>query len=108
MLTLKGMRTWVFAVCSGLILMWNALADQTPASTEDKMPQRQGASVPEGAVVEKPMSMDQPMDSGMMRKGMMKGDVKKSAEKHDKKMREELKKEGDSMPPMPARTPRTQ
>jgi flagellar basal body P-ring protein FlgI len=99
MLTLKGMRTWVFAVCSGLILMWNALADQTPASTEDKMPQRQGASVPEGAVVEKPMSMDQPM---------MKGDVKKSAEKHDKKMREELKKEGDSMPPMPARTPRTQ
>ena len=59
----------------------------------------------EPAVVENPIRPDEPMQGGMMRKGMMKGDVEKSADKHNKKMKEELHKEEKTMPPLPSVTP---
>ena len=106
MLILRGTRAWVFTLCSGMI--WNAAAAQTqsPLPAGDTASQRQDASTPGRAVVERPMDMDEPMDTGMMKKGMMKGDVKDSAEKHAKKMKEELEKEEGSMPSMPPQTPR--
>ena len=41
----------------------------------------------------KPMNMDEPMAGGMKKEGMKKGDVKKAAEKKDRKMRRIIEKE---------------
>ena len=55
--------------------------------------------------VEKPMKMDEPMEGGMKKKGMMKKDVKQSAARKDEKMKEVLEQEEASMPPMPGHSP---
>jgi hypothetical protein len=90
MLMLTGTRICVFAICSGLMAY---------AAAGDGMSQARDAAVqpPEG--VKQPLKMDEPMQGGMMKKGMLKGDVKASAEKKDKKMQEILDKEEQSMPP---------
>lgn len=47
----------------------------------------------------KKMKMDEPMTSGMMKKGMMKGDVKNAADKKDKEMQPMMEQEEKSMSP---------
>ncbi len=44
----------------------------------------------------KPMNMDEPMAGGMKKEGMKVGDVKKAAEKWDRKMRKMIEKEQQS------------
>ncbi|HMC13100.1 MAG TPA: hypothetical protein VKG67_02005 [Gallionellaceae bacterium] len=46
----------------------------------------------------KKMKMDQPMTTGMMKKGMMKGDVKSAADKKAKEMQPMMQQEEKSMP----------
>ena len=89
------MRVRFIAVCIALA---------GPASAD----QAQDAAAPAPVRIEKPMNMDEPMETGMMKKGMMKGDVSKSAENKDEKMKEMLEKEQETMPPMPAQTPQKQ
>ena len=92
------------AACAGLA--WYASADQfqqSEASAED-MTQKGNIDTPSPVGIKKPMKMDEPMEGGMMKKGMMKGDVKESAEKKDEEMEEMLEKEEESMPSMPARS----
>lgn len=47
----------------------------------------------------KKMRMDEPMTTGMMKKGMMKGDVKSAADKKAKDMKPTVEQEEKSMPP---------
>jgi len=47
----------------------------------------------------KKMKMDAPMSTGMAKKGMMKGDVKSSADKKLKAMQPMMAQEQQSMPP---------
>jgi len=82
-----GMRTGVIAVCLGLA--GHASADQTQAP----------------AGTGQPMNPDEPMEGGMMKPGMQKADVRKSAEKKAEQMKEMLEKEAESMPPMPEQAP---
>jgi hypothetical protein len=100
---LKGMRAGTFMVCAGFICCASADPAQRPAAEGDKATQRQNSAAQPPVQVEMPMNMDEPMQGGMMKKGMMKSDVKKSAEKHDEKLKERLEKEEESIPPMPAR-----
>lgn len=53
----------------------------------------------------KPMQMDAPMDTGMARPGMMKGDVKHNAAMKEAAMKDMMKAEENKMPPMPASAP---
>jgi hypothetical protein len=89
---LTGKRICVFAIFSGLM---------THAVAGDAITQKQDAAVQSAEEVEQPLKMDEPMQGGMKKKGMLKGDVKTSAEKKDKKMQEILMKEEKSMPPKP-------
>ena len=100
---LKIVQVSIFAVCSSLVWSASANQDQAPV-TEGATSQAQATTADAPMKVEKPMKMDEPMQGGMKKKGMMKGDVKKSAEKKDKKMSEMLEKEEESMPPMPTHT----
>lgn len=50
------------------------------------------------AKVKKPIKMDEPMPIGMKREGMMKGDVKKSAEKKEAEMKPMMEQEEQAMP----------
>ena len=96
------LRALSFTVCAALA--WPVWADQdqsTATGDSASPPHDAAADVP--MKVEMPMKMDEPMQGGMKKKGMMKGDVKKSAEKQDEKMREMLEKEEQSMPSMPPR-----
>jgi hypothetical protein len=103
-MSINGIRAGIFAVCSGLACC--AAADQVQSPTaEGGVSQQQDSAVQTPAKVEVPMHMEEPMQGGMMKKGMMKYDVKQSAEKKDKKMKEMLEKEQESMPAMPAQTP---
>jgi hypothetical protein len=104
---LKGMiRFMVFVACASLA--WHASADQTrPSETAaDDVPQQQDSDAQAPPEINNPVKMDEPMQGGMMKKGMMKGDVKESAAKKNKEMEKMLKKEEESMPPMPAQTPK--
>lgn len=78
-------------------LLWQAqtVADDKPEAKDTGQPP---------AMVKQPMEMDEPMDTGMMKQGMKKGDVKKAAEKHKKVMDKMLKEEERSMP---SNTPET-
>ena len=87
---LTGIRIWVFAICSGLM---------TYAAAGDVMPSAGDAAVQPSEQVKQSLNMDEPMQGGMKRKGMLKGDVKAAAQKKDKKMQEMLEKEEQSMPP---------
>ncbi len=100
---LQAMRTGVFAVCLGLA--WHASADQAhmPAATGDATPPPRDAAVPGDAG--QAMNPNEPMQGGMKKQGMMKDDVRISAERKAAQMDELLKKEAASMPPMPAVTP---
>ncbi|HXE40691.1 MAG TPA: hypothetical protein VN639_19675 [Azonexus sp.] len=49
----------------------------------------------------KKMKMETPMASGMAKKGMKKGDVKKSADRKLKAMQPMIEQEQQSMPPEP-------
>lgn len=90
----------MFMVCAGLA--WSAVAGQEqPPVAADTPSQQRDAAGRAPAAVEMPMNMDEPMQGGMKKQGMMKDDVKKSAEKKDEKMKEMLEKEQESMPPMP-------
>jgi hypothetical protein len=53
-----------------------------PAHEKDQPPK----AVP-APKVKKKMKMDEPMEGGMKKPGMMKGDVKKAAEKKDQEMK---------------------
>jgi len=48
------------------------------------------------------MDLNEPMQGGMKKPGMMKYDVRRSAEQKDEQMKQRLEKEAESMPPMPA------
>jgi len=72
------------------------------------MSQQHDSVVKAPAEVEMPMDVNEPMQSRMMKKGMMKSDVRKSAEQKDEKMEERLKREEEAMPPMPAQLPQKQ
>ncbi len=87
---LTGIRICAFAICSGLMAY---------AAAGDVMSQERDAAVQTPKEVKLPLKMDEPMQGGMKKKGMLKGDVKSSAEKKDKKMQEMLDKEEQSMPP---------
>jgi len=50
----------------------------------------------------KKMKMDEPMSTGMMKKDMKKGDVKKAAEKKSRALQPMMEQEQKSMPPRPA------
>ncbi len=50
------------------------------------------------AKVKQPMRMDEPMPIGMKREGMMKGDVKKAAEKKAAEMKPLMEREERAMP----------
>ncbi len=104
----KGICVSIFAACCSLA--WCAFADQAPmpAAESNTISQQQDSVVKTPAEVEVPMDVNEPMQGGMMKKGMMKSDVKKSAEKKDEKMKERLKREEESMPPMPAKLPQKQ
>jgi len=52
------------------------------------MSQQHDSVVKAPAEVEMPMDVNEPMQSRMMKKGMMKSDVRKSAEQKDEKMKE--------------------
>lgn len=97
-------RVRVSAVMICICLTWCASADQpqSSAAAGDVTSQQQGSAELPAVQIEIPMNRDEPMEGGMMKKGMMKSDVKKSAEKKQKKMEEMLEKEEQSMPPMPA------
>ena len=97
---------FILAVCFCLNREATASQMQQHAAAGDTMSETNVGSQQAPAVVENPIRPDEPMQGGMMRKGMMKGDVEKSADKHNKKMKEELRKEEKSMPPMPSVTPR--
>ena len=45
----------------------------------------------------KKMKMNEPMTTGMMKKGMMKGDVKSAADKKSKEIKPMIKQEEESM-----------
>ena len=96
----------ILAVCFCLNREATAGQMQQHAVAGDTMSEPQQSSRQAPAVVENPIKTDEPMQGGMMRKGMMKGDVEKSANKHNKKLKEELRKEEKTMPPMPSVTPR--
>jgi hypothetical protein len=57
----------------------------------------------EPAAQSEPMKLDEPMAGQMKKKGMMKGDMKKAAEKKDREMRPMIEKEERSMPQSPAK-----
>lgn len=103
---LRGTRTGVFTLCLGL--MWQTSADQAqvPAAPVDTYPRPQEPAAQAPVETGQPVNPDEPMQGGMMRQGMMKSDVRKSAEKKDEQMKETLEEEAESMPPMPAPTPR--
>ena len=90
MLMLTATRSWVFVICSGLM---------TYAAAGDVMSSARDAAVQPREEVTQPLNMDEPMQGGMKKKGMAKGDVKAAAQKKDKKMQEMLEKEQQSMPP---------
>lgn len=50
----------------------------------------------------KKMEMDQPMATGMTKKGMKKGDVRKGAEQKSRKLEPMMEQEEKSMPPAKA------
>ena len=78
-----------------IALLLIALASVTIAARAD-----QAADAPaQPAVVSSPMNMDQPMDGGMKKDAMKKGDVKKSAEAKDRMLDKRLESEEKSMPP---------
>ena len=87
---LTGTRIFVFTICSALLVH---------AAASDVMTQGRKAAIQSPEEVKQQMKMDEPMQGGMKKKGMLKGDVKASAEKKDKKMQEMLKKEEQAMPP---------
>ena len=100
MVMLKIIRACLFALCAGLA--WPAFSGQEPMSAAADAVSKQGDSAGAApAAVEMPMNRDEPMQGGMKKPGMMKDDVKKSAEKKDEKMKKMLEKEQESMPPMP-------
>lgn len=96
----KGTRFTILAACASLV--WCVAA----ATAAEDMSQRNSAT-PAPAESAAPMKMDEPMQGGMMKKGMTKGDVKESSDKKKKEMREMLEKEEKSMPPMPPETPQS-
>ena len=51
------------------------------------------------------MKMNEPMSTGMMKKGMMKGDVKRAAEKNTKAMQPMMEQEQAAMPDGKAKKP---
>lgn len=77
----------VAIACLGLIS--NALADDTT--------QNANAAVIPPIKVQKLMKMDQPMPGEMKKEGMMKGDVKKAAEKKQRDMKDVMEKEEKAM-----------
>ena len=89
MLMLTGTRICVFAICSGLMAY---------AAADDGMSSARDTTVQSREEVKQPLKMDEPMQGGMKKKGMLKGDVRASAEKKDKKMQKMLEKEEQSMP----------
>jgi len=54
---------------------------------------------PVASAHKKKMKMDEPMTTGMMKKGMMKGDVKSTADKKAKEMQPMMEQEERSMLP---------
>ena len=104
---LKGIiRVMALAACASFA--WYASADQAQPSEKaaEELPQQRSTDVQTPVEIKNPMKMDEPMQGGMMKKGMMKGDVKESADKKNKEMEKMLEKEEESMPPMPAQTPK--
>jgi len=101
---LKIIRSCLFVICAGLAC--TAYSGQEQMSATANAASKQGDSTGGApAAVEMPMNRDEPMQGGMKKPGMMKDDVKKSAEKKDEKMKKMLKKEQESMPPMPKNSP---
>jgi hypothetical protein len=111
MAMLQGFKEGVFTVCLGLAwLAWQAStgqAQEAKAAGDTMSPSHEyNATGP--AETGQPMNPEEPMQGGMKKPGMMKGDVRKSAEAKDEVMKEKLEKEAESMPPMPGQIPRGQ
>lgn len=108
MAMLQGLREGVFMICLGLA--WHASTGQALAADAagDTMlpPHEYNATGPKETG--RLMNPEEPMHGGMKKPGMMKGDVRKSAEAKDEVMKEKLEKEAESMPPMPGQMPRGQ
>ncbi|WP_040395804.1 hypothetical protein [Aromatoleum toluclasticum] len=75
-----------------------ALAVVCAADTVDAADLSPAASVHE---LKKKMKMDEPMETGMMKKGMMKGDVKKAADQKDRALQPMMEQEEKTMPAAP-------
>lgn len=71
----------VFAACQGGIVR---AGDPSPAESVHEP--------------EKKMKMDEPMETGMMKEGMTKGDVKKAAERKKRELQPMMEQEERKMP----------
>lgn len=76
----------------GLVAAWIAACVVTGAQAADQSP---AANTHNSS---KKMKMDEPMTTGMMKKGMMKGDVKSMADKKAKVMQPLMEQEEKSIP----------
>lgn len=101
MAMVQNLRKGVIAICLGLA--WHA---QTAAAAGDASSPPQAFTAPGSAEIGQRMKLDEPMQGGMMKPGMVKGDVRKSAARKDEEMNETLEQEAESMPPMPEQKPR--
>lgn len=101
MVMLLGFRKGIFTYCLGLA--WYAIACQAHAADAagDTMSSPQAINATGPGESGQIMNMEEPMEGGMMKPGMTKGDVRKSAEAKDKVMKEKLEGEAESMPSMP-------
>lgn len=81
-------RKQVLATCTMVIASFLAFCAQA-----DDKPPRDAPQAPTK------MKADEPMTTGMMKKGMKKGDVKRAAEKKAQKMQPMMEQEEKLMPP---------
>lgn len=77
----------------GLVLACLAVGTAVAAADADKA----GAGGKQQA--RKPMRMNEPMSTGMMKPGMKKGEVKRGAERKAREMQPAMEREQESMPP---------
>lgn len=76
-----------------------ALAVVCAADTVEAADLSPAASVHE--LKKKKMKMNEPMETGMMKKGMMKGDVKKAADQKDRTLQPMMEQQEKTMPAAP-------
>jgi hypothetical protein len=90
------MRSATLAILLALvaILPLPAAADAKPATGADR-----GAPPADTGDQHRPMNMNEPMATGMMKKGMTEGDVKKAEEERARQLAPMMEQEEASMPP---------